>query len=118
MTAFSFKPVFVPKILAGEKLSTIRSTRRCNVGDTMQLYTGLRTKKCKKIMDVVCIGVAPIRISKSEIWKIGKTEGNVRPSPLFFNEQEGFSNVHEMIDFFRKEHGLPYNGWIHAWLPQ
>lgn len=116
MTAFSFKPVFVPKILSGEKLSTIRSTRRCNVGDTMQLYTGLRTKKCKKLIDVVCIGIAPITINKLEIWRISKTEGNVRPSPLFFHEQEGFKNTQDFIEFFREEYDLPYKGWIHAWL--
>lgn len=115
MTVFSFKPEFVGKILAGEKQSTIRSTKRCEVGDTMQLYTGLRTKKCKKLMDAICIGVAPIKISKAEIWKIGKTEGNVRPSSLFFHEQEGFTNVQAMVDFFREEYGLPYRGWIHAW---
>ena len=115
MVAFSFKPEFVPKILSGEKLSTIRSTRRCNVGDTMHLYTGLRTKKCKKLMDVVCIGVATIVVSAYSLWKLGETEGNVRPSAAPLHEQEGFANVKDMIDFFRQQYGLPYRGYIHAW---
>jgi len=106
MTAFSFKPIFVPKILAGEKLSTIRSTKRCEVGDTMQLYTGLRTKKCRKLMDALCIGVAPIMIREPDIWAIiGKIE-------------EGFKNAQDFLEFFRHEYGLPYRGWIHAWLPK
>ena len=115
MTSFSFKPEFVDKILSGEKQSTIRSTKRCEVGDTMQLYIGMRTKKCKKLMDVVCIGVAPIIVSAHSQWKLGETEGNVKPSVAPLHEQEGFMNVQAMVEFFREEYGLPYRGWIHAW---
>ena len=118
MTAFSFKPEFVGKIMSGEKLSTIRSTKRCDVGDAMQLYTGLRTKKCTKLMDSVCIGVAPILVSARSLWKLGETEGNVKPSAAPLHEQEGFMNVLDMVEFFREEYGLPYRGWIHAWRPQ
>ena len=118
MTAFNFQPQFVPKILADKKLSTIRSTKRCNVGDTMQLYTGLRTKKCKKLMDVTCIGVAPIMIREPDIWAIiGKIEGNIHPAPVL-HIQEGFKNAQDFLEFFRHEYGLPYRGWIHAWLPK
>jgi hypothetical protein len=115
MTTFNFQPQFVVKIKSGEKQSTIRSTKRCDVGDTMQLYTGLRTKKCKKLMDVTCIGVAPILVSAKSVWKLGKTEGNVKPSVASLHEQEGFINAQAMVDFFREEYGLPYRGWIHAW---
>ena len=118
MTAFSFKPYMAPKILDGTKLSTIRSTKRCEVGDTMQLYTGMRTKKCKKLKDVVCIGVAPIMIREPDIWAIiGKIEGNIHPANVL-HLQEGFKNAQEFLEFFRQEYGLPYRGWIHAWLPE
>jgi hypothetical protein len=115
MVAFSFRPEFVNKILSGEKQSTIRSTKRCEVGDMMQLYTGLRTKECKKLIEVLCIGVAPILISAYSLWKLGETEGNVKPSVAPLHEQEGFMNVCDMVAFFREEYGLPYRGWIHAW---
>ena len=49
MVAFNFKKGFVPDITHGIKCSTIRQTKRCNVGDVMQLYTGQRTKHCQKI---------------------------------------------------------------------
>lgn len=117
MVAFNFKPEFAPKIKRGEKLSTIRSTKRCNVGDTMQLYTGQRTKKCNKIRaDVVCCGVAPIMMSKDTIWKIiGLAEGHIKPSRKEIHKQEGFKNAQAMIDFFEEHYGLPYSGYIHAW---
>ncbi|MGB9154390.1 MAG: hypothetical protein WCD70_15030 [Alphaproteobacteria bacterium] len=119
MTAFNFRPIFVPKILSGEKLSTIRSTKRCEVGDTMQLYTGQRTKACRKLMDVTCIGVAPIILSAAVMWRLGEITGNVHPmSALLLHAQEGFANMKEMLDFFREEYGLPYRGFIHAWKPR
>ena len=115
MTLFNFQPDFVDKIRKGEKLSTIRKTKRCKVGDTMQLYTGLRTKSCKKIMDVECIGVAPIIISAHSIWKLGDTEGNINPGVAPLHEQEGFLNAQDFVEFFRKKYGLPFRGFIHAW---
>lgn len=119
MTAFSFKPEFVGKILSGDKLSTIRSTKRCKVGDTMQIYTGLRTKKCKKIMEVKCCGVAPIIIREPDFWALsGPIEGIIHTAGPALHIQEGFKNILEMQEFFRKTYGLPYSGWLHAWLPQ
>lgn len=120
MTAFSFKLKFSPKILAGTKRSTIRSKQRCKVGDKMQLYTGQRTKACKKLMDAVCIGTSKIRISSDGIWKRSQTKGDCRPtSPLgfmpFLHEQEGFQNAQEFVDFFRREYGLPFVGYLHVW---
>ena len=117
MVAFTFKPEFVAKIKRGEKLSTIRSTKRCNVGDTMQLYTGQRTNKCKKIRpDVVCCGVAAITINN--LWNLTEPpKGNINPSGKLLHEQEGFKNVMEMVKFFENEYGLPYHGYIHAWRP-
>lgn len=116
MTAFNFRPNFVPLILSGKKLSTIRSTKRCDVGDAMQLYVGQRTKACKKLMDVTCIGVAPILVTFDDpFWKIGEMNGNVRPAHTWLHEQEGFINLREFLNFFSKQYGLPYAGFIHAW---
>jgi hypothetical protein len=51
-------------LIEGKKLSTIRQKKRCKVGDKMQLYTGQRTKGCKKILDATCIGTAQITITE------------------------------------------------------
>lgn len=117
MVAFNFRPCFVDKILSGHKLSTIRSTRRCDLGDMMQLYVGQRTKSCRLIMASLCVGVAPILISDHSLWLLRGIEGDVRPCDLPLHEQEGFDNSAAMLEFFREEYGLPYRGFIHAWMP-
>lgn len=115
MTAFNFKPEFVPMIESGHKRSTIRSTRRCSPGGIMQLYTGQRTKSCRKIMDVRCIGVAEIEINDSDIWRLpNPAEGKVFVNPRLAH-QEGFQNEVDMLAFFRTKYGLPYRGWLHVW---
>ena len=115
MTAFNFQPQFVPLIKSGEKRSTIRQTKRCKVGDSMQLYTGQRTRTCKKIMDVECIGTAKIVINRHSIWRICKKEGIVCVNKMFLHEQEGFINAQQFLDFFKDKYGLPFIGYIHTW---
>lgn len=116
MVAFNFKPDFKPKIMARKKRSTIRSTKRCELLDTMQLYTGQRTKKCKKMFDAYCIGIAPIEIHEKG-WRIfsKECEGLCIIHGMELHQQEGFDSIDQMVEFFRKEYGLPYKGWIHVW---
>lgn len=56
--------VFIDKILSGEKRQTIRraSDKWANVraGDRLTLYTGLRTKECRKLGEAVVESITPI----------------------------------------------------------
>ncbi len=53
MVAYDFRPMFVGSIRSGNKRQTIRSNRRRHArpGEPMQLYTGMRTKACAKVID-------------------------------------------------------------------
>ena len=51
MVAFSFKAQFADLVASGKKTQTIRQTARAKPGDRLQLYTGMRTKKCRKLVD-------------------------------------------------------------------
>lgn len=78
MVAYSFKSIFVPAIRAGlgfdfginsptlrPKRQTIRAVglrRHARPGETLQLYTGMRTKQCEKIGDARCVGIDHIAI--------------------------------------------------------
>lgn len=65
MVAYSFQKTFVPAIRAGVKRQTIRADRRRHArpGESMQLYSGMRTRQCFKIIDdPVCERLDEIRI--------------------------------------------------------
>ncbi len=114
MVAFNFKQDFAGKVLSGEKTSTIRKTKRCKVGDKMQLYTGQRTKECKKLADAICVATARFFINEQILWRIENCEGafcNERA----LHEKEGFKNIKEMMMFFVNQYGLPFEGYIHEW---
>ena len=114
MVAFNFT-VNIEKLYDGTKQSTIRKTKRCSVGDKMQLYTKQRTKDCRKIKNIFCIGIAKIEITDTHHWFTSLVEGNVSPAGKPLHEQEGFRNVAEFVGFFRTQYGLPFVGWLHVW---
>lgn len=69
MFIFNFKKQFVPKILSGDKLFTIRANRkdgrRPENRTHLRFYTGMRTPNCQRIGDSVCVSVENIRMINS-----------------------------------------------------
>ena len=118
MVAFNFKEKFADDVEAGRKPGTIRKTKRCKPGDPVQLYTGQRTKQCRKLRDAVCMGVCKIVIDEDVPWRISEMEGkilaNYKGRP--FHELEGFKNVQDFVEFFRDHYGLPFTGYYHQWI--
>ena len=135
MVAFNFKPEFVDKIKSGDKRQTVRKTKRCNIGDAIQLYTGQRTKDCIKIADAECCGIIEVSFFIENI------RGNLRrvlhrSNPVngmfeqliegitdpegeeihAFARADGFANSTDMFWFFEKQYGLPFNGVLHKWI--
>lgn len=65
MVALSFKGQFEAPIKAGTKRQTIRAGRKRppRAGERLQLYCGMRTKHCRKIVpDPLCTEVCLVRI--------------------------------------------------------
>ena len=110
MVAFDFKPRFVPKIERGIKTSTIRSRPRCQPGDVMQLYTGLRTKRSRLIKTVICESIYTFAILENDLVQCR------HPDAGYLWRQEGFDSPKEMIGFFKDLYGFPYHGFLHQWM--
>lgn len=128
MVAYSFAPQFVAPIEAGEKLQTVRGHRRrhARVGEPIQLYTGMRTKQCRKIIDIdpVCIRLWDIRIvvdpaerrliSNMEIEGIYQSPWDIEA----FAKRDGFtadaekSAAKRMGEFWLKSHPAGDDGRI------
>lgn len=66
MVAYSFNSRFHDAVSSGEKTQTVRAFRKrhARVGEPVQLYAGMRTKHCRKLVDPdpICTAVYPIVI--------------------------------------------------------
>lgn len=66
MVAYSFHAMFAPAVEANFKRQTVRADRRrhARVGEAVQLYAAMRTRQCRKLVNIdpICVEVAPIRL--------------------------------------------------------
>ena len=140
MLTINFMPRFVPAvengldILAGReprhpgvrtKFQTIRRYRKDGKdpepGDWRALWTGMRTKQCRKLGEVVCTSVEPVKIGGPSAddnagtpivgWLIGSTLSNLDA----FARRDGLTDFAEMVEFFNRLYGLPFSGVLIRW---
>lgn len=69
MPAINFKRVWADAVRSGDKPCTIRQVwkRPIREGDILYLYTGMRTKQCKKLREAECIAVTPLRVETEKV---------------------------------------------------
>lgn len=129
MGLYNFKERFVPFILDGRKQHTIRAVRANpdKPGNTLHLYTGLRTKKAKLLMRVPCVKIEEIEFRRDSIIPPGRPSWMrfriiINDALLHYDEVEafakrdGFSSFSEMIVFWKEaERTFPWRGHIIHW---
>lgn len=133
MVAYSFHEQFADAITGGTKRQTVRGYRRRNprIGEKLQLYTGLRRRTCRKLIekDPICtrIDEIEIEISPEKAAKIAsivingiplsqKEIGDFARADGFKNGPLGWTAVHAMGSFFKKYHGFgTFNGVVIHW---
>lgn len=83
------------------------------------LYTGMRTKNCRKLKEAACIRVTPIEIGDHYILFLGKHPNYALSLPPNmadeFAVKDGFNDRHEMIAFFEEHYKLPFLGELIEW---
>ncbi len=100
MVAYSFNRAFVPQVEALTKVQTVRLPRKRHArpDEPLQLYTGMRTKNCRKLVDPdpTCVAVDEVIIDR----RSGCFELVVNGIPLNgeqiedFAKADGFDPVH------------------------
>lgn len=119
MVAYNFKACFAPLVESGKKRQTIRAEgkrRHARPGDRLQLYTGMRTKACRKLLnpEPECTSSQPIEIHsrlKMLIDDIPQTLTEMRQVAL----NDGFESLEAFHDFFESVHGFPFKGKLIKW---
>ncbi len=121
MVAYNFKTRFADDVAAKRKRQTIRAHRKRHArpGESVQLYTGMRHKSCRKLVDPdpECISIDQVDIEQHGPLIVVAVDGNILSSQQLcaLAKADGFSNRSEFIDFFAHEHGLPFNGVLIKW---
>ena len=101
------------------KRQTIRARRADGhdpkPGDTLYLYTGLRTKSVRKLGEVRCRTVERLRIGRDgrRVDRAGCRLDRAKLSRLA--RADGFEDADEFIAFFESRHGLPFDGYLIRW---
>ena len=125
MVAYSFQKRFGPPIKAHTKTGTIRGDRKRHArpGEMLQLYTGMRTKHCEKIIDdPVCTAVLPLVIERNRFGVIKAIEqaGTWITDLDAFAQADGFVSIKDMEGFWKQNHGVQYplfSGFHILWDP-
>lgn len=118
MVAFNFQAQFAPLVESGVKRQTIRQTARAKPGDLLQLYTGQRTKACRKLVDPdpVCTLVDYVSI-RPEYLTLGNAKKHAGDADAFA-ARDGFEGYDDMVEWFRETYGSPFFvGYVHVWAP-
>lgn len=117
MVAFNFKARWAGDVETGRKRSTIRAKKRASPGDPLQLYTGMRTKRCRKLRDAVCSAVDEISIAVHGNFVSVRLNGELLPSTQAraIALADGFDGVTSFAEFFERQYGLPFRGLLVHW---
>lgn len=130
MVAYSFQKRFVGAIRSGAKRQTIRAPRahHARPGKWLQLFTGMRTKHCVKIIpDPLCVRLSAVRLVIADGCLADLVAGGrcLRPEEFDdFARRDGFADAADMAGFWVTQHcppgqrGLIFNGWLIEWVPQ
>jgi hypothetical protein len=69
MPSLNFKAQFAESVESGSKKQTIRANRKhpIRIGDTLYLFTGMRTRNCRRLGEATAKMVRDITISESGV---------------------------------------------------
>src|SRR3989339_905900 len=127
MPALGFKKEFAEAVENGEKRQTVRALRKdgrshCKAGDTIKLYTGMRTTSCRLLGTAIVTNACAVKIMDTGM-ELG---GRLLPSVIYARDQheltdnefaqaDGFDSFSDMTEWFTKNHGLPFEGVVIQW---
>jgi hypothetical protein len=110
---------FIDAVANGSKHFTIRQLRKKPIkkGETLQLYTGLRTKQARKLKDTVCKNIWDIKIENKKneffFWLDNKQLSLTRVNDI--SNKIGFDSVEEWLEYFKVKYKFPFKGQLIEW---
>lgn len=104
MPILSFKKQFAELVETGQKRQTIRKMRKypIKVDDRLYLYTGLRTKQCRKLGESIASYVPDIMMRPKQEIIIVNNNWLSDYEIEILAKNDGFDNVDDFFMFFRE----------------
>jgi len=120
MPAYNFKAQFALLVESGVKPHTVRPKRKhpTKVGDTLYLYTGMRTKACRLLKTAICTRIRPIKVEfyPRRVTLDGKVLSRTEATELAL--RDGFDapeSDYRMFWFFWTTYGDVFEGELIEW---
>lgn len=116
MPALNFMKRLAPLIESGAKRHTVRrkAKRPIKSGDSLYLFTGMRTKHCRRLMDTECTHVQRIQIRSDRTLHIGATRVPYIAADDFA-KADGLRDFAELAVWISDNYGLPFDGVVIHW---
>jgi hypothetical protein len=121
MVAINFQSQFAELVADGVKTQTIRRprSRPFRAGDELQLYTGMRTSRCRLLARARCTEVRRLGITP-EFLTLEAEDGletvELRSSARhLFARSDGFESWESLTRWFDATWGLPFRGVLIRW---
>lgn len=126
MVAYSFQPQFVPLIERGDKTHTIRALgkkRHARAGEMVQLYTGMRTSRCRLLFESKCLSTSAVLIFPDRTVTVDEAAlDDAAKTNLAI--ADGFEGFDQFMEFFGqnfshrdKDENIPFDGILVKWQP-
>jgi len=111
---YNFNKQFADDVESGKKRQTIRKKgkrRPPNVGEHLQLYTGMRTKVCRLLSREICKGISEIIIiPRNKLVSFYSSSlgyfimlNTYSPELTLLVEKDGFKSIDHFFEWFEKE---------------
>lgn len=118
MPAYTFQKRFAELVRKRIKRQTIRAHRKDGrvpkVGEHFVGYTGMRTKKCRFLVEGVISDVRPVEITARGIALDGRMLDLAESNTIAM--LDGFQHVNEMVGWFIENHGRNFSGHLIQWV--
>ena len=116
MPALNFMKHLAPLVEQGVKTHTVRKCRKVpiEVGDRLALFTGMRSPRCRRLLETTCSRVQQIALCENGLLIIdGRALSNKMADR--FARADGLESYAELRRFIAGNYGIPFDGVIIHW---
>lgn len=118
MPALNFQARFADAVFRGTKRQTIRKNRKrgqIKPGDILYMFTGMRTKHCRRIHTARCALTDPISIFGHRAVVFVSHKRLTADDVERLARADGFESSIDMMDWFNRKYGPKFEGVLIRW---